>query len=67
MLNMRIARDRLGLERCISQAAISPTSEMETMWLSFADSYRWLLEREQLNLKRDSWEHIQREALALKG
>jgi hypothetical protein len=57
MSNTRIARYRLGLEKCMQQATSSSNSETE-IWLSLADGYRWLLEREQRELDRDRWEHI---------
>jgi len=66
MSETRIARYRLGIEKCRQQASCASNSEIETIWLSLADNYRWLLECEQRELDRDRWEYIIAEVTALK-
>jgi len=47
---------RDGIERCLRKAATAPNREIETLWLSVADSYQYLLEREQHEKARGTWE-----------
>jgi len=42
-----IARFRRGLDECLGHADQSATREIEALWLSLAENYRFLLTREQ--------------------
>jgi len=56
MSDTRIARFRNGIERCLCKAAVAPNCEMETLWLSIAENYRFLLQSEQREQERGTWE-----------
>jgi len=51
-----IDRFRNGIERCLCKAATASSREMETLWLSAAGNYRFLLNLEQREQERGTWE-----------
>jgi len=56
MSDTRVARLRNCIERCLCKAAVASNREMETLWLSAAENYRFLLESEQRKQQHGTWE-----------
>jgi len=56
MSRTRILDFSRGIERCLYKAARAPNRELETLWLSAAENYRYLLSREQREQERGTWE-----------
>jgi len=51
-----ISRFELGFEKCLDKAARAQTAEMECLWRSLADNYRWLLDLSQRERGCGSWQ-----------
>jgi hypothetical protein len=49
-------RFRHGIERCLCKSEIASSTELRTLWLFAAESYRFLLERECREQERGTWE-----------
>jgi hypothetical protein len=56
MSRTRISDFAHGIEWCLCKAATAPNREFETLWLSVAEDYRYLLRHEQREQERGTWE-----------